>query len=305
MIERLNIRICDMARNLDTTALRSFVTVADTGGVTKAAGMLNLTQSAVSMQLKRLEENLGVSLLDRSARQISVTAEGEQLLSYARRMLALNDEALQRLTSQDYEGEITLGVPHDIIYPYVPPVLRRFAADFPRMQIKLVSSPTKSLREMFARGEIDMILTTEETSGEGGEALVTLPLVWVGAVGGTAWRNRPLPVAFCSNCNFRASVLRKMDDASFDWRMAVDSDLDNAVEAVVSADLAVHAVIQGLYPNSCAPVPHDGALPDPGKTQIVLYLQSKEDPVQAEMRDMIRQSYLSEWASDAARLRSA
>jgi len=70
-----------VARNLDTTALRSFVTVADTGGVTKAAGMLNLTQSAVSMQLKRLEESLGVSLLDRSARQIGVTPEGEQLLS--------------------------------------------------------------------------------------------------------------------------------------------------------------------------------------------------------------------------------
>ena len=185
-----------MARNLDTTALRSFVTVADTGGVTKAAGMLHLTQSAVSMQLKRLEESLGVLLLDRSARQISVTAEGEQLLSYARRILALNDEALQRLTSQDYEGEIVLGVPHDIIDPYIPPVLRRFAANFPRMKIKLVSEPTKRLREMFARGECDAIITTESEPGEGGEALVTLPLVWVGAVGGGAWRQRPLPVAF-------------------------------------------------------------------------------------------------------------
>lgn len=294
-----------MARNLDTTALRSFVTVADTGGVTKAAGLLNLTQSAVSMQLKRLEESLGVSLLDRSARQISVTAEGEQLLSYARRMLALNDEAMRMLTSQDFEGEISLGVPHDIIYPYIPPVLRRFAADYPRMQIKLVSSPTKALREMFARGEIDMILTTEEQADVGGETLVTLPLVWVGASDGNAWRNRPLPVAFCSNCNFRAAVLRRMDDASFDWRMAVDSDLDNAVEAVVSADLAVHAVIQGVYPNGSSPVPHDGALPDPGKTQIVLYMQAKEDAVQIALRDMIRQSYLSEWASDAPQLRSA
>ncbi len=88
-----------MARNLDMTALRSFVMVADAGGVTKAAGLLNLTQSAVSMQLKRLEESLNLALLDRSARQISVTPEGEQLLSYARRMLALNDEALRRLTA--------------------------------------------------------------------------------------------------------------------------------------------------------------------------------------------------------------
>ena len=284
-----------MPRNLDTTALRSFVTVADTGGVTKAAGMLNLTQSAVSMQLKRLEESLGVSLLDRSARQISVTAEGEQLLSYARRMLALNDEALQRLTSQDYEGTISLGVPHDIIYPYIPPVLRRFAADFPRMQIKLVSAPTKALREMFGRGEVDAILTTEHQPGPGGESLVTLPLIWVGAMGGTAWKQRPLPVAFCGNCIFRPGVLKRMDDAAFAWDMVVESQFDGAIEAVVSADLAVHAVIKGVYPRQTAPIPSEADLPDPGETQIVLYMQAKDDPVQAALHAMIRQSYLSEW----------
>lgn len=290
-----------MPRNLDLTALRSFVTVADAGGVTKAAGVLNLTQSAVSMQLKRLEESLGLPLLDRSARQIGVTPQGEQLMSFARRMLALNDEALQRLTADAYEGEITLGVPHDIIYPYIPPILRRFAADFPRVQIKLVSAPTKALRGMFARGECDAILTTETTPGEGGEVLVTLPLVWVGAKGGTAWRNRPLPVAFCRNCIFRSGVLKRMDEAAFDWEMVVDSELDNAVEAVVSADLAVHAVIKGVYPPGSAPIPHDGALPDPGDTRIVLYMQAKEEPVQAALHDMIRQSYLSEWSPEAVR----
>jgi DNA-binding transcriptional LysR family regulator len=294
-----------MARNLDMTALRSFVMVADAGGVTKAAGLLNLTQSAVSMQLKRLEESLNLALLDRSARQISVTPEGEQLLSYARRMLALNDEALRRLTAENYEGEISLGVPHDIIYPYIPPVLRRFAADFPRMKIKLVSSPTKTLREMFGRGEIDAIVTTELHPGPGGESLVTLPLVWVGAVDGIAWRNRPLPVAFCKNCIFRSGVLKRLDQARFDWQMVVESDLDNAVDAVVSADLAVHALIKGVYPRQTAPVPHDGALPDPGKTQIVLYMQAKDDPVQAALHDMIRHSYLSEWAGADVERRSA
>lgn len=293
-----------MARNLDTTALRSFVMVADTGGVTKAAGMLNLTQSAVSMQLKRLEESLGVSLLDRSARQIAVTPEGEQLLSYARRMLTLNDEALRRMTSQEYEGEITLGVPHDIIHPYIPPVLRRFAAEFPRVKIKLVSAPTKGLRDMFGRGEVNMMLTTEDEPGPGGEALVTLPLVWIGATGGTAWKNKPVPVAFCTKCIFRAGVLKRLDDAGVEWDMIVDSEIDNAIEAVLSADLAVYAAIKGVYPRSTGPVIHDGALPDPGKTQIVLYMQDKDDPVQAALRLVIRHSYLSEWASDDTRLRA-
>lgn len=294
-----------MARNLDLTALRSFVTVADAGGVTRAAGLLNLTQSAVSMQLKRLEESLGLPLLDRSSRQIAVTPQGEQLLSYARRMLLLNDEALQKMTSQDFEGEVSLGVPHDIIYPYIPPVLRQFSADFPRMQIKLVSAPTRGLRDMFARGEIDAILTTEEQPGEGGEPLVTLPLIWRGAKGGTAYRQRPLPVAFCKNCIFRSGVLRRMDAAEFDWTMVVESELDNAVDAVVSADLAVHAVIQGFSSAQTEPVPRDAGLPDPGKTQIVLYMQAKDDPVQAALHSMIRQSYMSEWMLEDVQQRSA
>ena len=102
-------------RNLDMTTLRSFLAVAEHGGVTRAAGALNLTQSAVSMQLKRLEDLLDIQLLDRSNRKIALTGSGEQMLSYARRIVALNDEAVGRLTEELYEGEITLGVPQDIV----------------------------------------------------------------------------------------------------------------------------------------------------------------------------------------------
>lgn len=289
-----------MPRNMDLTALRSFVAVADTGGVTKAAGVLHLTQSAVSMQLKRLEDALDVQLLDRANRSVTVTGEGEQLLSYARRMLALNDEAYGRLTSKEYEGEIVMGVPHDIIHPYVPSILRRFARDFPRVQIRLTSAPTRSLREMFDRGACDVILTTEDQPGPGGEVLVKLPIVWVGAQGGTAWKQRPLPVAFCKNCIFRSGTLARLDAEEFDWEMAVDSDLDNAVEAVVSADLAVHAAIKGFSAPGTEPIAHDGALPDPGETQIILYMQREADEIQSQLRACIRNAYMSEWRAEAA-----
>ena len=112
-------------RNLDITTLRSFVAVADAGGVTRAAGFLNLTQSAVLMQLKRLEEMLDLALLDRSGRGVSLTPAGEQLLAYARRMVELNDEIYARLTMQDWEGEIVLGVPHDVVYPVIPRVMKK------------------------------------------------------------------------------------------------------------------------------------------------------------------------------------
>lgn len=278
-------------RNLDITTLRSFVAVAENGGVTRAAGFLHLTQSAVSMQLKRLEETLGLDLLDRSGRGIALTASGEQLLGYAHRILELNDEAWGRLTSKEYEGEITLGVPHDIIYPYIPQVLRRFAAVFPRMQVRLISAPTRQLRDMFGRGQCDVIVTTEEKPGPGGEVLVRLPLVWVGAPEGAAWKRDPLPVAFCSNCIFRSDVLRRLDQSDAVWNMAVESDLDNAVEAMVSADLAITAVIQGVYPRQTAPIEHGGVLPDPGETHIIMYMQHSDDAVSNALWDLLRNTY--------------
>ncbi len=280
-------------RTLDLTTLRSFVAVADCGGVTRAAGVLHLTQSAVSMQLKRLEESLDIALFDRSGRGIALTAAGEQLLAYARKMLDLNDEAVTRMTAKEFEGEITLGLPHDIIYPYLPPVLRKFAADFPRMRLKLLSHPTRHLLDMFRRGEVDAILTTEESPGPGGEALVTLPLVWVGAAGGSAWRQDPLPVAFCTNCIFRSGALRRLTRAGTDWQMIVDSANDNAVEAAMSADMAISALVAGKLPPQTAVIDHKGALPDPGQTRIVLYMQNPANPDQAALRDILRAAYRS------------
>ncbi len=282
-----------MLRNLDTTALRSFVTVAEMGGVTRAAGVLNLTQSAVSMQLKRLEESLNLSLLDRSARSIGLTPAGEQLLGYARKMLQINDEALSRLTATEYEREIKLGVPHDIIYPWVPQALRRFAADFPRMQVKLVSAPTRSLLEMYGRGEVDLILTTEEQCGPGGQALVELPLLWIGARDGSAWRKQPLPVAFCSNCIFRSGVLQALNNSDIAWDMSVDSELDNAVEAAVSADLGVYAALEGCLPPHTEVIQHGGALPPLPSHKINMYVLKPDDTASTALAGIVRQIYAS------------
>ncbi|MEL7179526.1 MAG: LysR family transcriptional regulator [Pseudomonadota bacterium] len=280
-----------MLRNLDLTALRSFVAVSDAGGVTRAAGMLNLTQSAVSMQLKRLEESLDVPLLDRSARTIALTPAGEQLLGYARSMLKTNDEALRRLTATEFEGEIRLGVPHDVIYPVVPAVLKRFAVDYPRMQVRLISMPTRKLLDMLGRGEVDVILTTEETCGPGGRVLVELPLLWVGARDGQSWRRTPLPVAFCKNCIFRSGVLQALNTEGIAWTMAVDSELDNAVEAAVSADLAVHVALEGSLPPHTVAIDHGGALPTLQPQNINLYMLKPEDQVTQAMAEIIQQCY--------------
>lgn len=281
-----------MPRNLDLTALRSFVAVAEAGGVTRAAGFRNLTQSAVSMQLKRLEENLGQSLLDRSSRQIGLTAQGEQLLGYGRRLLALNDEVYARLTDQIYEGVVTLGVPSDVVYPYIPGVLQRFAQEYPRVKVQLISSYTNRLKRQFARGECDLILTTEETVGEHAETLETLPLVWVGSPGGVAWKMRPLRLAFEYACLFRTGVQAALDEAGIAWEMAVESDSTRTVEASVTADLAVHASVQGSLPGYLEQIDHRGQLPELAEININLYMAERtETPLVSELAALLRQAY--------------
>lgn len=282
-----------MPRNIDMTALRSFVTVAESGGVTRAAGLLNLTQSAVSMQLKRLEENLGQTLLDRSARTIGLTGQGEQLLGYGRRLLSLNDEVYARMTHQAFEGELTLGVPSDIVYPHIPAVLKRFACEYPRVRVQLISSYTKRLKRQFDRGECDLILTTESTDITGCETLDTLPLQWVGAPDGSAWKSRPLRLAFETACLFRLGVQAALDEAGIDWEMAVETDSTRTVEASISADLAVHACISGTTPPYVEAIDHGGDLPALAKININLYVAKKaQSKLAEELAAMVRHAYL-------------
>ncbi|MBJ3762466.1 LysR family transcriptional regulator [Maribius pontilimi] len=281
-----------MPRNLDLTALRSFIAVADLGGVTKAAGHLHLTQSAVSMQLKRLEESLNVPLIDRSARNVQLTATGEQLLSYARRMLVLNDEAISRMTDDGYEGEIVLGVPHDILYPAIPPFLAAFAQRYPRLRVRLLSLPTRALKQMFARGECDAILTTEETLDERGETLLSLPLVWAGAAGGVAHRARPVPFAFCRNCIFSPIARAALDKAGIDWVSVVDAASDRASEVAVMADLAIYVILDQTLPQGVRKVPANAGLPDLPMQKINLYRSTAMQPeVSDAMATLLRDNY--------------
>lgn len=260
-----------MPRNLDLSALRSFVTVADVGGVTRAAGYLNLTQSAVSMQIKRLEESLGLSLFLRAARKLALSPDGEQLLSYGRRMLALNDEALSLLSAQACAGEIRLGVPHDVVYPAIPGILKRMAQAYPRVRINLVSSFTILMKQDFARGAFDVMLTTEETPDEGAEVLSARSLVWVGAEDGNAWQRRPLRLGFKDTCIFRPRAQAALEAAGIPWEMATGGESEQAVEATVAADLAVSVRMIGSIPEGMVPISGDNQLPPVGEMKLGLY----------------------------------
>ena len=265
-----------MKRNLDMTALRALLAVQDQGGVTRAASVLNLTQSAVSMQIKRLEDSLGLALFDRRGRAMLPTAAGEQLLSYARRMLALNDEVVGRLTDADLSGEIRLAVPYDIVTPVIPPILQAFQRAYPRMKVQLQATHTRKALALFREGGCDLILTTEDICPPEAETLCERDLVWIGARGGSCWQERPLRLAVGRYCAFRAGVIRALDHAGIPWVAAVESESDRTLEAAVTCDMAVHTLLAGTEPASTERIEHGGALPELTRQKINLYLRVNE-----------------------------
>ena len=281
-----------MPRHLDLVSLRSLVTVADLGGVTRAAGVLNLTQSAVSMQIRRLEQHLGAALFARTGGRMVPTPACEALLSPARRMLALNDEAWARFAPGPSGLKVLrLGVPYDIVASCMPEVLRRMAADWPGCRVDLTSAYSRQLRAAFEDGTLDIVLTTENAPASEGEILAMRTLHWVGAAGASAARVRPLPVAFKPDCAFRAPALAALDAAGIDWMAVPDGGSETVIETTVAAGLGLTVRMEGNIPLGCVAVGLASGLPSPGMTALCLYQRPTADAFALALREMLVEAY--------------
>ena len=281
-----------MRRNLDIAALRSLVAIDDCGGMTAAAARLHLTQSAVSMQVRRLEEALDLRLFVREGRRLSPTGAGAQLIEQARRLLAIHDTAIDRLTTPRYEGEISLGVPHDIVHPHVPAVLRAFSARFPRMKVRMTVRNTVDLLRDLHAGALDLALTTEDRPGPGGHVLLTEPLVWLGAANGSAHERDPLPIAFSATCAFRTAAVAALDAAGIRWFDAVFEASDDPGLVAAAADLAVRAELMHHHSAALTPISPRGRLPELPSVSIVRYVrQGGGHEVLAELAHMIDEAF--------------
>jgi len=239
-----------MVRNLDTAVLRTFLSVADAASMTAAAAVLNLTQAAVSQQIKRLEETFGAQLFERDRRGMKLTGAGERLFCKARKLIALNDEIFTDMTAPTEEGEARFGVPYDLVNSYLPPILKNFAKAFPRVKMSLVSRPSIVLLESLRAGEIDLALVEDRVPASDGEVLAIEPLVWVGAKGGEAHLKRPLPVSFGSEvCVFRPAAKDALNNAGIEW-WAISEIGNEALYATVHTDLAVIPLMRSTVPPS-------------------------------------------------------
>lgn len=281
-----------MPRNLDIAALRSFLTVAEMGGVTRAATQLNLTQSAVSLQIKRLETVFGHALFERGPRGVALTSQGEALVGYARRLLEANDETWSRMTAPAFVGKVNLGCPDDLLAPHVPGVLRGFTAAHPRVKAQLYTAQTMFLKERFTRGELDVILTTEADVGAGGETLARRSLVWTGAPGGSAWRQRPLPFGVVAGCIFNKSAIETLNDAGFDWKVEIDGATNPVMDASIAADIVVRLHMAGTVPAQFEVIEHRGALPLLPDFRVNMYLtQGPRQRLAEPLADRLRAAF--------------
>ncbi len=185
--------------SIDTELLRSFVAIADHGGFTRAAEAVNRTQSAVSMQMKRLEEDvLQRPLFERSGRQVRLTAEGQVLLGYARRILKLHGEVITTLRQPHMVGAVRIGTPDDYVMRFLPGILARFAQAYPLVQVEVHCEPSGQL---LGRKDLDLTIVTREPGTEIGQLLRQERFVWAEAAGFDLHQQRPIPLAmFNSGC---------------------------------------------------------------------------------------------------------
>ncbi|MCO6390773.1 LysR family transcriptional regulator [Aliihoeflea aestuarii] len=226
---------------LDLDVLRTFVAIAETGSFTAAANAVFRTPSAVSMQIKKLEETLGRSVFMRDARSVTLTSDGEVLIGYARRLIALNREAVAKFVIPDISGVVRLGSPDDYGERVLPHVLKRFAQTHPAIAVDVVIDQSGNLRRRLNEGMLDITLFTVCRSIPAeAEVLLTEPIVWGGAKGGCAHAREPLPLSIWEEgCAWRSAALEALGRAGRDYRIAYMSAHTAGQRSAILSDLAV------------------------------------------------------------------
>ncbi len=228
--------------------LRAFVAVVDAGSLSGAAPLVHRSQSAVSMQIKKLETALGRPVLLRGPRHLEVTPAGAELLSYARRMLELQAETQAALFGPQLAGRVRLGVPDDYASMYLTPVLRSFSHRYQGVEIELTCEQSTSLIPRVVRGELDLALVSRDKP-QRGRFLFEEPLVWVGAAQFEVWRRDPLPVAVYESASMaRSATLKALAARRRAYRIVYHSSSLAGQLAAVESGLAVAVLTRCSVP---------------------------------------------------------
>jgi len=257
---------------MDTVLLRTFVTVAECQGFSAAGKVLHRTQSAVSLQIKRLEEQLGQALLERTSRSVLLTAPGERLLPYARHMLKLEDETREALGETQRGELIRFATSEEQAAAYLPALLPRYATRFPDARLEIHCDMSASLVKRFQQGLLDVVLSIRHQPTQSGHLLGWEPMVWVAAddVSPTAWATLPLALN-PEGCIFRAHALSALGREERRWEMRYSSQSPTGINLPVQAGLAVTVKTPRSIPPGCRIVGEAEGLPPLGQVEIELH----------------------------------
>ncbi len=239
-----------MTALLDVDQLRSFIAIAETGSFTKAAEVVNKTQSAVSMQMKRLEERLDRPVFARDGRASKLTEDGQRLLDYARRIVKLNVETIAAFSDAELSGRVRLGVPDDYADRYLPEIMARFSRAYPSVELSVLCEPSVDLLERIDANEIDLAIVTNCETKRASETFRRERLLWVTSARHSTHTEERLPLALGRpSCSWRRIAVEKLESVGRPYRVIYSSSSAGAVAAAVLAGLSVSVLPEsGLRP---------------------------------------------------------
>jgi DNA-binding transcriptional LysR family regulator len=271
----------------DTLTLRCFLETADNLSFTRAAVRVGRSQSAVSQQIAKLEQHLGKPLF-RRGKLLSLTADGELFLSYARRMHALQAEALDRFREPELEGEVRFGLPEDFAAVYLSDVLAEFTRIHPRILLSIECDLTLNLYSRFRAREFDLVLVKMNRPEDfpNGTEVFSEPLAWVGDAS-LPTANRTLPLVMAPEpCVYRAAALAALEKAGRPWRQMLTSPSQAGTIAAVRAGLGLTVLPRPMIPASLAAVPA-GDVPALGHIHVSLLKHRSDDPAINSLEDFV------------------
>jgi DNA-binding transcriptional LysR family regulator len=274
---------------LDLELLRSFVSVVDAGGFTRAGERVHRTQSTVSQQIKRLEDDIGRPLLNRSGKDVTPTEAGERLLSYARRLLALAQEARDVLTQPGHEGAVRLGVPEDFAAHRLAKLLAAFSRSHPGLRLDVRADQSTYLKRDLERGDLDLALFKRAVGEKGGIAVWPERVHWVTSKSHPVHAtNDSVPlIGFPAGCLYRSRAIHALESAGRAWHMAYTSSNLAGIQAAVAAGMGLSILSEmAIQSDHRVLTAKDGFAPI-DKTEVALVASPDASPATLRLADRL------------------
>ena len=288
-----------MPKMLDSDVLATLIAIADTGSFTRAGDMVGRTQSAVSMQMKRLEELIGRPLFAREGRNLHLTGDGERMLVHARRIVRMHHEALSHFLEPEMTGVVRIGIFDDLAERYLPVILSRFAKTHPLVELDVYAEDSHPLLKRFNDGWLDLALVGNERRPDG-EIVLREPLVWVTSGTHCTHEMDPLPVAMTEDgCSWRRSAIASLKAAGRAFRVCYTSRNHAGLVAPVAAGLAVSALpLSSVRRNMRILGESEGFGPLEDLEVVMLYVRTRCNPALEALADHVRASLASPALTD-------